>query len=420
MGIPENHKSCSSSDDHRADKGEHPEAPSISLTANPLGVVLVESVLSRSECARLVVATAAQDSLDGEYSSSERNSTRLLVESPELATVLWERLQPTLTSITCVWPERVPMGFGVEGKWRPAAINPCFRISTYQPRSQGFKPHRDSAFVTAPGERSLLTLIIYLTGQEEYATQSKKPVVHSVHARGCTDFFISDGITTSGLVRDEKLTHSLCVSPVLGRAVLFPHSIVHAGSPLSDGCPAKIVLRTDIVYRRVQPDRLSLCAPKSNWRYSPQYIAAVEMFQRAFKMELAGRVDEASQCYERCNAMRVNASSALQLLVIQTSTNRSGNSITNIRSHAQHLYCDMLRLLISIFVAGVRGRCRCNMSPLARFPSRRACVRTPVHVHSHLDSEHGITFAEVKIATWRSPQETMCRESLPFAASSWR
>jgi hypothetical protein len=134
-----------------------------------------------------------------------RNNDRVMIDSRQLATAIWERLRPLL-------PE--PTRF-----WKPVGLNERFRYYRYEP-GQLFDWHLDGCYERSPTEQSTLTFMIYLNGDL---------------AGGATEF--------SG-VHGERI---VSVHPETGKALVFPHRILHRGAPVAEG--RKYVLRTDVMCR---------------------------------------------------------------------------------------------------------------------------------------------------------------------------
>ncbi len=131
-----------------------------------------------------------------------RNNTRVMVDDHALARTLWERLEPTL-------PARL-------GPWAIVGLNERFRFYRYEV-GQRFAWHRDGAFERPSGERSRLTLMLYLNDDFE---------------GGDTEFDVGE---------------RLAVRPETGMALLFSHPVRHQGASVTRG--QKYVLRTDVMYR---------------------------------------------------------------------------------------------------------------------------------------------------------------------------
>jgi hypothetical protein len=123
-----------------------------------------------------------------------------LLEDPKLALRLWYRLQPHLP---------ITIGDG-----QLSGLRPALRVLAYGP-GEGTEVHADPVRTTPSGDRSELTLLVYLDDDFE---------------GGDTEF--------------PEIGFE--VQPRRGRAVLFPHSMAHRGRPISRG--EKHVLRTDVFY----------------------------------------------------------------------------------------------------------------------------------------------------------------------------
>jgi 2OG-Fe(II) oxygenase superfamily len=76
----------------------------------------------------------------------------------------------------------------------------------------------------SPKERSAFTFMIYLNGGV---------------AGGATEFNLR---SRGGVQNDDPIVR---VQPELGKALVFPHRILHRGAPVADG--RKYVLRTDVM-----------------------------------------------------------------------------------------------------------------------------------------------------------------------------
>jgi prolyl 4-hydroxylase len=130
---------------------------------------------------------------------SVRNNKRVMYENNELANEIWETLK-----------EFAPKQ--IENK-KAIGLNELFRFYRYKPKEE-FKKHIDQSYIRNNSECSYYTFMIYLN-----------------------DNFVG-GETT--------FPHNI-IKPVQGMALIFLHSIEHAGSPIQQG--TKYVLRTDIMYK---------------------------------------------------------------------------------------------------------------------------------------------------------------------------
>ncbi|MGM9484545.1 2OG-Fe(II) oxygenase [Roseateles sp. NT4] len=131
-----------------------------------------------------------------------RNNDRVIFDSAELAQEVWKRVALDLPP---VW-----MGRGIAG------LNERFRFYRYA-QNQKFDWHVDGPFERSNGERSLLTLLIYLGAEYE---------------GGETTFDIDGQLIE---VRGDE-----------GDVVIFPHRLRHRGSLVTSG--TKYMLRSDVMY----------------------------------------------------------------------------------------------------------------------------------------------------------------------------
>lgn len=130
-----------------------------------------------------------------------RDNERVIFDDAALAATLWSVIGP-------VTPARVGDGTAV-------GLNERFRAYRYSP-GQRFMMHRDGPFVRESGERSRLTVLIYLNDDYD---------------GGRTEFEEGGG-----------------VPPTTGGVLLFAHPLRHAGARVTRG--RKYVLRTDVMYDR--------------------------------------------------------------------------------------------------------------------------------------------------------------------------
>lgn len=137
-----------------------------------------------------------------ELNQEVRNNDRIIFGSFELALRIWRRIAPPLPS---VWIARSLAG-----------LNERFRFYRYS-TDQKFDWHYDGAFERSNGEKSLITVLLYLGGD---------------YAGGETTFDIEGNLIE---VRGDQ-----------GDVVFFPHRLRHKGSLVTQG--TKYMLRTDAMY----------------------------------------------------------------------------------------------------------------------------------------------------------------------------
>jgi prolyl 4-hydroxylase len=169
----------------------------------------VDDVLAPAACDELLARCARGPWLAATVNRAEgravdrrvRNNHLVLVDDAALGHALLGRLRPAL-------PERL-MGLtlsGIKERMR------CYRYEV----GEYFGPHGDQSYPGGPGERSLLTLMVYLNDD---------------FAGGQTAF----------------LDLGQVIAPRRGRALLFQHMVLHEGRTVTAG--TKYVLRSDVFYR---------------------------------------------------------------------------------------------------------------------------------------------------------------------------
>jgi predicted 2-oxoglutarate/Fe(II)-dependent dioxygenase YbiX len=127
-----------------------------------------------------------------------RDNSRVMVDDPSLAHLVWERVRLYVPSTLA--------------GHRAIGVNERFRFYRYDP-GQTFRWHRDGYFERPNGERSRLTFMVYLNDDFE---------------GGETRFL------------------EAVIKPVAGTALCFAHRLLHEGAEVVRG--RKYVMRTDVMY----------------------------------------------------------------------------------------------------------------------------------------------------------------------------
>lgn len=175
-------------------------------------ITIIQDFLSAEECDEWVrEAEAAPD--DGE--TVKIGGLYNTIEDPDKAAILFSRLCSHL-SIRSL-PD-----------WRPVGVNENFRILKYLPEEE-FPVHQDPSYSRPHGHEdhgdvSFTTLIIYL---------------NAGFTGGETVFHPFGEGTPAAPVRT--------IVPRKGMAVVFPHTLHHASTPIVTGI--KYTLRTDVMFR---------------------------------------------------------------------------------------------------------------------------------------------------------------------------
>ncbi len=142
-----------------------------------------------------------------------RNNDRVMFKSEEIANWLWGLAE-----------EFVPVEF--EGR-RAVGINELIRFYRYDVNQQ-FKWHQDFPYERDNGQKSYLTLLIYLNDAFE------------------------GGETLFDDSCSEESFDDVVVIPQPGMALFFEHSTYHKGEVVTEG--TKYVMRTDVMYSALEEE----------------------------------------------------------------------------------------------------------------------------------------------------------------------
>lgn len=224
---------------------------------------VLHGVLSPAERAALLAALAGHAwvpvGIDGrragfDPATAPTGSWRLSYHDPRLARALWTRIAPHVPAVRLM-DAHTPTDCDDEPVWRAVGINPLLRMIRYRDGG-GLVPHHDSTYVHSADERTLMSVVLSLTGGGE--TRIIKDPQAGLPRRERT---YADWPTYA---RPEDV--ALAVPLPAGSALLLDHRILHDTAPIVG--PDRIVVRTDIVYRRcgvawdrVAPARMLGMAP---------------------------------------------------------------------------------------------------------------------------------------------------------------
>lgn len=184
-------------------------------------IFTIADVLTPTQC-RALIAQAEQMGFEPasvrtpsgpEMNPGVRNNDRVVLKDEAMATAMWNRLEATLPTL--------------DGA-KPSGIDSMWRFYRYVPGQQ-FERHMDGAAVTLEGgQRSKLSLLIYLNDDCE---------------GGATVFPEGRPVADAAAPPAPPL---LMITPRTGQALLFRHERWHEGTPVLRGC--KYVLRSDVLY----------------------------------------------------------------------------------------------------------------------------------------------------------------------------
>lgn len=195
---------------------------------------LIRDALDPATCATLIAEAEARGfrSAASAYPPSYRTNDRQVLDDPDLARRLLARCAALL-------PEQLEAD---GARWRLDGLNTRLRLCRYGV-GQAFGRHRDGVHHEGPDRRSMLTFMVYLNDAAAFGD-------------GHTRFFAS---------RAEDAPITLQIAPRAGTLIVFDHSLWHDGEALSRG--TKYVLRSDIMYRRVDSDAAASEAPGGHLGY---------------------------------------------------------------------------------------------------------------------------------------------------------
>lgn len=167
-------------------------------------------------------------------------SYRLSCYEENLANALWERIKKHFPSVR-IMKEDSPTEWDNHKEWEPIGINPLFRFIRYTNIGM-LIPHYDAPFIENNEIRSLNSLVIYLTNNQEGGTRFIKDHQSSLplHQRDYSDW------------NKEADNEDILISiyPSKGDAIVFDHRILHDSERIN--METKIIIRTDIMYRKIK------------------------------------------------------------------------------------------------------------------------------------------------------------------------
>jgi prolyl 4-hydroxylase len=176
------------------------------ITISP-EIYIIQNFWTKERCDEFITKSEAKGFRDATIDAgmgqrivkSVRNNKRVMYTDIELASDIWQDLSPLA-------PQRIGNSIAI-------GLNEMFRVYRYKPGEE-FKKHRDQSYIRNNDECSYYTFMIYLNDDFEGG---------------------------------ETTFNDKTVRPIKGMALIFLHSLEHAGSPIKKG--TKYVLRTDIMYR---------------------------------------------------------------------------------------------------------------------------------------------------------------------------
>ncbi|CAF1553652.1 unnamed protein product [Adineta ricciae] len=250
---------------------------------NDLVLIELGHLLTPEECNEIVHNTRHQkfECMHNKYDIRRRNNSRLIVMDEQLADMLWQRLKSD-DKLLEFSRNMKPLGFNVQGQWQLDGINPAMRLNKYK-ENEHFAVHKDAQYAPSGDERSLFSLLIYLSdeydeGETKFYFPKQKP---SMDIKGLTireEIKAFGGLTTG--------YECISVKPKKGYAILFTHNLLHeAIAPKTENglkLMQRIVLRSDILVKRTgKPLGFAVCPEEEE-----DYFACLNFFREAQQNEL--------------------------------------------------------------------------------------------------------------------------------------
>lgn len=176
----------------------------------------------------------------GEYIGSYRASNY----TPEYAEVLWERIKPHLVS-----PRRFNDADNTDWDghelWEPFAVSSLLRFIKYE--SGGWLVvHYDAPYVESEDVRTLQSLVIYLQTPDTLTGGGTRYMHDPQQSLPVSERNLEDEPRAA---KDDEVR--LRFAPPNGTGVIFDHRLLH-DAEMVGGEGSKIIIRTDIMYRKVK------------------------------------------------------------------------------------------------------------------------------------------------------------------------
>lgn len=244
-----------------------PPGPPTPTSATPVPglaglAVTIDDVLDDDTCRALAQAAAqatrvAVDAHGRPTASTTSPSTRLSWWDPVLAERLWEQLRGAIPPVRVVRDDdAIDSGEpGAPGDrwpvWRPVGVSPYVRVLVGE-AGQWLVPHVDTAFDVGDGlHRTLQSVLIAIDVPDPMAGGRTRFLVDPWRHLPVAERPLLDEPVPAAAHRVlAAVTHRR------GRALVFDHRLLHEQETF-DGPGVRVLLRTDIVYRRCAPRALS-------------------------------------------------------------------------------------------------------------------------------------------------------------------
>lgn len=228
-------------------------------------IVMLERLLARSECVKLVRnipetawVPVGQDGIRANYkpAMSALGSFRASTYDETLANSLWNRVRPHLPD-TRTFTRAANTDWDQHVTWRPVGVNPLLRFIRYEGECL-LVGHYDAPYIWNERRRTLMSLVIYLENRDlanpsGWWQESDKEEESVGATRFLNDkqaslpFAQRDFSDWTRPTRPEDV--EFVVKPELGKGLMFDHRLLHDAEKIPRR-HRKIILRTDIIFEK--------------------------------------------------------------------------------------------------------------------------------------------------------------------------
>jgi hypothetical protein len=171
---------------------------------------------------------------DNKYNKEYKGSKRLTFYSEDLSDLIWGELKNIIPKYRIFDKENIDVE--KNSIWKPIGINPLFRLMKYK-KGSILVPHYDAPYIQSEKEKTLTTIVLYLTTNKSGATRFLKDNRKEHNYKDNNEIKIND---------NDILIKEL---PEIGKIIVFDHRLYHDSELLIED-ENKIILRTDILYEK--------------------------------------------------------------------------------------------------------------------------------------------------------------------------
>jgi NAD+ synthetase len=234
------------------------DGPALPTAVERGGVVVADGVLSPSECGRLLAALDGAPGqpvgVTGIVGDHGIGSTRSTAFDEVLAAALWRKLHPVVPAMRFLGALDPSEGHRTAARdghrtWRAVGLSPLLRFMRYE-RDGRHLCHYDAAYEYPDGRRTLLSVVVFLTGD---GTPDRGGSLRFVDD-GQSDLPVWERAHDDWSVEADPAAVIDRVAPLAGRAALFDHRRCHDVERWLGDEP-RVVIRADVVYEPVPDGR---------------------------------------------------------------------------------------------------------------------------------------------------------------------